>query len=218
MTRLSESVMLQNYTYYLKWLLRQQNTCSVNHNFPHFLRQAYFANAPMTLEFVTFIKPHTLPNLHNNDVNIRVSNTKQHSKQLWLMRQRINMLFPCQTRHSILATYITCLSWRVHNLNKAIIQDVAWKHRWWKRATAVTLTTATHLPFFLSFPRISISLNNKNYQTITQHNQANTSININKTQHFFARTSWKLTRYHTTAIRNVLIRGLLGLVKQNRIA
>jgi len=58
----------------------------------------------MTLEFVTFIKPHNLPNLHNNDVNIRVSNAKQHSEQLWLMRQRINMLFLCQTSHSIMAT------------------------------------------------------------------------------------------------------------------
>ena len=80
---------------------------------------------PMTLEFVTFIKPLHLPNLHNNDVQIRVSNTKQHSEQLCLMRQRINMLFPCQTSLGILATYITFLSWRVHNLNKAIIQDVA---------------------------------------------------------------------------------------------
>lgn len=116
----------------------------------------------MTLEFVTFIKPHNLPNLHNKDVNIRVSNTKQHSEQLCLMHQRINMLFPCQTSLGTLATYITFLSWRVHNLNKAITQDVACKHRWWKRAITITLMTATHLPSFLFFPRISISLNNKN--------------------------------------------------------
>ena len=160
MTRLTESVMI-HYKYYLKRLLRQQNTCSVNHKFPSFLPSAYFGNTPMTLELVTFNKPHNLPNLHNNDISIGVSNIKQHSLQLWPMRRRIN-IFPCQTSHSISATYITFLSWRVYNLNKAIIQDVAWKHRWWKRATAVTLMTTTHLPFFLFFPRFSISLNNKN--------------------------------------------------------
>jgi len=139
----------------------------------------------MTLEFVTFIKPHNLPNLHNNDVNIRVSNTKQHSEQLCLMRQPINKLFPCQTSLGILATYITFLSWRVHNLHKAIIQDVASKHRWWKRAIAITLMTATHLPTFLPF--LPTYHHFTKQQKLTNDHTAQSSKYFNKYTHNTAR-------------------------------
>jgi hypothetical protein len=169
----------------------------------------------MTLELVTFIKPRNLPNLHNNDVNIRVSNTKQHSEQLWLMHQRINMLFPCQTSHSILATY-TFLSWRVHNLNEAITQDVPWKHRWWKWAIVVTLMTASHLPFFLFSPT---------YQHFTKQLKLTNDHTALSSKHFNKHNTALLpsNQLTTDALshngnQKVLIRGLLGLVKQNRTA